>query len=194
MKRLLREPGNPPESGTHVAVRRYLMYGLLPAWFVPGVLDWRMHRRTRIEETSGLRESLIHSLMMAEVGVPLLGALLFQVNRRWLGAMAVGALVHEVTAVWDVRTAYDSTREILPAEQHIHSFLESLPFTALAAVACLHWDELRRPRQGREGWLRPKDPPLPKGYVAAILGAVGVFIAVPYGEELVRCWVTPQAD
>ncbi len=33
---------------------RYLMYVLVPAWFVPGVLDWVMHRRTRIEEISAL--------------------------------------------------------------------------------------------------------------------------------------------
>src|SRR5207302_892582 len=45
---------------------RYLMYVLMPAWFVPGIADYLMHRRTRIERTSGLRESAIHSLMMAE--------------------------------------------------------------------------------------------------------------------------------
>ena len=36
---------------------RYLMYVLLPAWFVPGIADYVMHRRTRIERTSGLEES-----------------------------------------------------------------------------------------------------------------------------------------
>ena len=41
---------------------RYLMYVLLPAWFVPGIADYWMHRRTRIERTSGLRESAIHAL------------------------------------------------------------------------------------------------------------------------------------
>jgi hypothetical protein len=43
---------------------RYLMYVLVPAWFVPGVADWVMHRKTGIERTSGLRESLVHALMM----------------------------------------------------------------------------------------------------------------------------------
>jgi hypothetical protein len=33
---------------------RYLMYVLLPAWFAPGAADYVMHRRTRIERTSGL--------------------------------------------------------------------------------------------------------------------------------------------
>ncbi|WP_412775329.1 hypothetical protein [Streptomyces violaceus] len=41
------------------ATTRYLLYGLLPSWFVPGVADWVMHRRTRIEETAGTKESLI---------------------------------------------------------------------------------------------------------------------------------------
>ena len=35
---------------------RYLMYVLLPAWFLPGIAGYVMHRRTRIERTSGLRE------------------------------------------------------------------------------------------------------------------------------------------
>lgn len=39
-----------------------------------------MHRRTRIEETNGLRESAIHSLMMAEVAVPITLTLLCEVN------------------------------------------------------------------------------------------------------------------
>src|SRR4051812_35688447 len=121
----------PPESTVQRATRRYLMYGLLPAWFVPGIADWVMHRRTRIESTSGTRESLIHSLMMVEVGVPLLGALVLRINRPLFAGMTAAALAHQATAMWDVKVAYDSPREVRPIEQHIHSFLESLPFTAL---------------------------------------------------------------
>ena len=55
---------------------RDLMYVLLPAWLVPGVADYVMHRRTRIERTSGLGESAIHALMMTEISVPLLLILL----------------------------------------------------------------------------------------------------------------------
>jgi hypothetical protein len=36
------------------------MYVLLPAWFVPGMADYVMHRRTRIERASGLGESATH--------------------------------------------------------------------------------------------------------------------------------------
>jgi len=59
---------------------RYLMYVLVPAWFVPGVADWVMHRKTRIERTSGLRESLVHALMMGEISVPVTLVLLCEVN------------------------------------------------------------------------------------------------------------------
>jgi len=59
---------------------RYLMYVLVPAWFVPGVADWVMHRKTRMERTSGLRESLVHALMMGEISVPVTLVLLCEVN------------------------------------------------------------------------------------------------------------------
>src|SRR5438270_925920 len=59
-------------SKADLAMRRYTLYFLLPLWIVPGLLDYVWHRRTKIESTSGLQESVTHSLMLAEVGVPLL--------------------------------------------------------------------------------------------------------------------------
>jgi hypothetical protein len=49
---------------TSTALQRYLAYGVLPAWFVPGLLDWCQHRRTDIEHTAGTRESFIHLLII----------------------------------------------------------------------------------------------------------------------------------
>ena len=92
-----------------------------------------MHRRTRIERTSGLSEPAIHALMMAEISVPLLLTLLYEVNPLLLGISAAAAGAHEATAIWDVRSAVDGGREVRPAEQDIHSFLESLPFMAIGA-------------------------------------------------------------
>ncbi|HSC14407.1 MAG TPA: diguanylate cyclase, partial [Gammaproteobacteria bacterium] len=34
-----------------------ILYGLLPLWGITGFIDWCCHRATRIEHTSGLRES-----------------------------------------------------------------------------------------------------------------------------------------
>jgi hypothetical protein len=181
-----------PSRATDVesATLRYLLFGLLPAWFVPGLLDWLQHRRTDIEHTAGTRESLIHLLMMVEVGGPLALALLCEVNPLVLAIIAAAIAAHEATALWDVRTAESSDRAVTPWEQHIHSFLESLPFMATAALTCLHWDDLRALTQaGRPGaWrLRPKQNRLPASYLASVGGAIAGLIALPYGEELYRC-------
>jgi hypothetical protein len=184
-----------PRPGTldvDTAILRYLIYVLLPAWLLPGLLDWWMHRRSDIAHTSGTRESAIHLAMISEVGAPLLMALLLEINPPMLALMGGAALAHEATAVWDVRMANHSTREVRPVEQNIHSFLESMPFTALAAVACLHprqvGELLRRPRQDAGAWrLRLKRPALPRRYLVSVLGAFAVFGVLPYCEELVRC-------
>ncbi|MFF4399010.1 diguanylate cyclase [Streptomyces sp. NPDC001480] len=174
------------------ATTRYLLYGLLPGWFVPGLADWVMHRRTRIEDTAGTKESLIHSLMMAEVGLPIALTLRYEVNPLLLSVQLGAAAVHEATALWDVRTAVDSDREVKPVEQHIHSFLESLPFAGLSALMCLHADQLRSLLRGGRGdpdaWrLVRRRRPLSPGYLAAVGAAIGACVLLPYGEELLRC-------
>jgi hypothetical protein len=172
------------------ATRRFLLYGVLPLWFVPSVADWWMHRRSHIEDTSGVRESAVHALMMAEAGIPVAAGLLAKVNPLVLGTMAGAALAHGATAVWDVTIATHE-REVRPVEQHIHSFLEVLPLTAAAFTACLHWDMVRATVHGdsrAERWkLLPKDRPLPAPYLAGIAGAIGAFVVLPYTEEMVRC-------
>ncbi|MFF7971482.1 diguanylate cyclase [Streptomyces sp. NPDC007905] len=174
------------------ATTRFLLYGLLPGWFLPGLADWAMHRRTRIEHTAGTKESLIHSLMMAEVGVPIALTLRYEINPLLLTVQLGAAAVHEATALWDVRTAVDSDREVKPLEQHIHSFLEALPFGALASLMCLHSDQvrslLRRGRGDPDAWrLVPRRRPLSPGYLAGIGLAIGACVLLPYGEELLRC-------
>ncbi|MGP3949996.1 diguanylate cyclase [Streptomyces sp. 7N604] len=181
-----------PAESVEDATVRYLMYGLLPSWFVPGLADWVMHRRTRIEDTTGTKESLIHSLMMAEVGVPIALTLLYEVNPLLLSVQLGAAGVHEATALWDVRTAVRSDREVKPVEQHIHSFLEALPFGALASLMCLHADQVRSLLRGGAGdpsaWrLVPRRRRLPVPYLAGIAAAIGVAVLLPYGEELRRC-------
>ncbi|WP_371668283.1 diguanylate cyclase [Streptomyces sp. NBC_00289] len=182
--------GNTVDVGD--ATTRYLLYGLLPGWFVPGLADWVMHRRTRIEDTAGTKESLLHSLMMAEVGLPIALTLRYEVNPLLLSVQLGGAAVHEATALWDVRTAVRSEREVKPVEQHIHSFLESLPFGALAALMCLHSDQvkslLRGGRDDPDAWrLVPRRRQLSPGYLAGIAAGIGACVLLPYGEELLRC-------
>ena len=47
----------------------YLMYVILPLWLLVGIADWLCHRASHIETTSGAKESLIHLLMLGEVGI-----------------------------------------------------------------------------------------------------------------------------
>ena len=172
-------------------MRRYVIYFLLPMWLVPGVLDHRWHRRTKFETTSGLGESLIHSLMMVEVGIPMLLGLVFEINAGLIALMLAAYQAHEATAIWDVSFAVER-REVLPREQHTHSFLEMVPFCAVSFVICLHWNQfLALVGKGpeRPGFaLRLKQQPLGPRYVVRMLGAVALFIGLPYGEELLRCW------
>lgn len=174
-----------------LALRRYLLYVLIPLWFVPGLADWWWHRQTKIEETSGTHESLTHAIMMTVVGVPLLAALLLEINALVLTMMIAGYVVHEGVTYWDVNYAKD-LRELPTIEQHTHSFLEMLPFMSASMAICLN------PRQfaaifGRGDeparWtLEPKKPPLTKRYVLGILASVFAFVILPYGEEFVRCY------
>jgi hypothetical protein len=170
---------------------RYLMYVLVPAWFIPAIADYLMHRRTRSERTSGLRESAIHSLMMAEIAVPVTLTLLCEVNPLLLATAAAALGAHEATAMWDVRTAVEGGREVRPLEQHIHSFLESLPFMGASALLCLHWDQAqqaaRQPRDAGNWRLRLRQRRLPGRYLAGIAAGITGLIAVPYAEELWRC-------
>ncbi len=104
--------------------------------------------------------------------------------------MIVAFLVHEGLAFWNVAYAV-GRREALLNEQHVHGFLEVLPFMAVSFVICLHWNQFLAlfgagPESAR--WtLGLKRPMLPAGYLIAILAAVLLFLAVPYAEELWRC-------
>lgn len=183
-------PGRSRSADVEEASRRFLLLGLLPLWVVPGLADWWMHRRTHIERTSGAKESMVHALMMTEAGVPVVVGLLARVNPLVLTTMGAAAVAHGATAVYDVWLA-TGEREIRPIEQHIHSFLESLPFMGTTAIACLHWKQVRELLHaggGPDAWrFRWKERPLPPNYLAGVAAAITGLIALPYGEELSRC-------
>src|SRR5258708_17421209 len=64
--------------GVEQTMRRYLLYFLMPLWMGTGLLDWYHHRRTKIEETAGTHESMIHMLMMSEIGLPIMVGLFIE--------------------------------------------------------------------------------------------------------------------
>ena len=175
-------------TAIELITRNYLMYLILPLWLVPGVADWVFHRRSRIEATSGLKESLIHAVMMAEVGVAVLLGLFFDVTTLVILMMIIDFIAHYATAWWDVSYAV-AHREVVPAEQHAHGVLEMLPFAAVSLVICLHFDQLAALFHGTADFgLRWKQPMLSPVYLVSILAAVGICIGLPYAEELWRCW------
>jgi hypothetical protein len=164
--------------------------GLIPAWGLPGLVDWWFHRRSGIERPyhGGAKESLIHSLMLAESGLPVMLALFGDVNMAALAVMAGAALAHEATANRDVALASGSAREVTAGEQQTHSFLEILPFALIGLLAASDWARLRSTWRQPSSWrLHRRGARLPARYllgVAATLTATG---AIPYAEELVRC-------
>jgi len=176
-------------AGVEDASRRALQGFVLPIWIGAGIADWLCHRRTDIEHTAGTTESAIHAAMMLEGGLPALLGLFCEVNAGMLRLTYATLATHELTAIWDVAYA-DGRREVTPTEQHVHGFLERVPLMATVLLTVLHWDQARAVfgAGGRPDWrLRLKRRPLSARYRAGVLAAVTGLVAVPYGEELVRC-------
>lgn len=175
--------------------RLYLLYVVLPLWVLVALADYGCHRVSEIENTSGLKETLIHFLLLAEAGGAVLAGLFFEINALVLAVMLVALLAHEVTAYWDVSYAH-SRREITPLEQRVHDYLGVIPFMAFSFVLVLHWDAvltLRSEPLAAENWgIWWKREPLPLAYILGLLGAIALFNILPYLEELYRDLRSPR--
>jgi hypothetical protein len=149
----------------------YLLYVVLPLWLLVGIADWLCHRATHIETTSGATESLIHLLMLVEVG------------------MVVCFVAHEITAHWDLRYAAPR-RRITPIEQHVHNYLGALPFMSLSFIIVLHWPQglalLGLGPESADVSVRLKSAPLPVAYIVTLIGLIVLFGVLPYLEEFWR--------
>jgi hypothetical protein len=164
-------------------VSTFFLFLALPAWLGPGVLDWWFHRRTKIEEpdNGGVAESIIHSVLFAEGGVSLIVSAFFEMNPLAVTIMTLAAIAHEATAVADVKLAMSSSREVSQGEQHVHSFLEVMPFAVIPLLVLLH-------EPMSSDWaLRRREPLLSKRDLGVVTALIGIFGVMPFGEELVRC-------
>jgi hypothetical protein len=172
---------------TDILLQHFLMYLVVPVWLLAGLADYFCHRASHIEHTSGVAESLLHLLQFGEVGVPLLAALFLEINAAVLLVMLVGLVLHQATAMWDVRYA-NATRRVTPIEQHVHGVLEMVPAVATAVVAILHWPHFMALLDAGDAdfAVQLKHSPLPGWYLGAVMLGVGLCGALPYGEELVR--------
>lgn len=184
--------------------RNYLLYFIIPFWLLVGFGDYLCHRASQIERTSGLKESLIHLLMFAEIGVPVTMGLHFEITSLVILISLLALLVHEFTAVYDFAYA-GSRREVTVLEQHLHSYLAVIPFMVTSFVICLHWEAFAAlfgmGQSAADFGLRWKAQPLGWGYHAMMIGMAGLLLMGPYLEEAWRCFryqqkhgLPPQAE
>jgi hypothetical protein len=168
------------------AVQITLLYGVMPIWILAGFADWLCHRHTNIYGTSGPKESLIHLAMLAEATVPLLLCLLLEINALILLIVIGFWILHLFTSHWDIHYAA-GRREIMPIEQHIHCYLETMPFMAMVLLFILHWPQLASlgglGPQAADFSLRWKESPLPVSYTVGLIGVVILFEGLPYLQE-----------
>ena len=162
---------------------------ILPLWILAGFADWACHRASHIESTAGAKESVIHFLMFAEVSVPLLAALFFNINALIIAMMIAAFFAHEATTYWDISYA-SSRREVTPIEQMVHSFLEMLPLLGIVCIVALHWGQFLAlfglGSESAKFTLAWKSDPLPAIYIISVLAGIFLLELIPYSEEFLR--------
>jgi hypothetical protein len=175
---------------TEQAVHYTISWFILPLWFAAGFADYLFHRRTKIEESSGVRESLIHHLMLAEIGLPLIMAAFFRINAGLIVIFIVCLIAHEITANIDIRYAEDHGRDVSPTEDQVHSVLEILPLTAALLVILPHFGQAMAlfgvgPEHADFSIGLKAPPELWKILFTA--AALVLLVIGPYTEETIRC-------
>ena len=157
-------------------VQGLLQYFIMPVWIAAGVADWICHRVSRIENTAGPKESVLHLIMLAELGIPVCAALFLEINALMIAVLMGAFVAHQLTALYDLRYAV-TRRLISPLEQQVHSFLELLPLMGLVLLIVLHWAQFLSlfgaGDQPADFSIRLKESPLSPLYIAVVLGNVG---------------------
>lgn len=170
-------------------IQTLLAWVWTPALVLAGLLDWACHRQLRIELTAGLRESLLHLLMLAEVGTALLAALFLQPTAGLFALIALALLMHEATYALDLRVAL-ARRRIPAIEQWVHGFQHLLPWAGLAGLMAMSPGQaqalLGLAGEAPDWSLKLKDSPPPAPYVAATLTAALLLNGLPFLHETWR--------
>jgi hypothetical protein len=152
-----------------------------PLWLAAGLFDYVLHRRTCIESTSGVKESLYHVAQFASLAVALVCAALFGGSPVVLTIVILAVALHTWLGHADV-VYTGSRRRIAPLEQLVHGFMAVLPVAATGVFAAMHWEELVY-----SPWtLRLRDPPLSWRAVLVVVGSYFVLAGLPILEEYLR--------
>lgn len=171
---------------TDSLLRDLLLFGLLPLWLAMGFADYLCHRQQRIELSAGWRETMLHLVMLAELGPGVVAALLLDVNAGVLALVLLCCLAHEVTTWIDLGYA-SARRRIPPFEQWVHGFQFALPWAGFFGLAVLHAGQVRAALGLSDlaaDWaLRWKDPPLPPAYLLTVALAAVVLVVGPLLDE-----------
>jgi len=169
----------------------FLLFMLLPIWGIAGFADWLCHRSTNIENTSGLKESLMHSLMGVQIGIPIILCLFFEINVFILMICILTWVLHELVAHWDVHFA-TPRRKISIWEMHAHNYLGSLPMYMLITILIINWPiflKLLSFNWGNKSFFFTplQTPHGGEGYLPTYLTFMAIFCVFPYFEENIRC-------
>jgi hypothetical protein len=170
-------------------LQQLLLYALLPLWMLTGFADWLCHRVQRIERSAGLKESALHLLMIAELGVGISAALLLEVNAAVLVLLVLCAIAHELTMWLDLAYAA-SKRRIAVVEQWVHGLQQTLPWIGLAMLMVIHRDQVLalvgRGSVAADWSVRMKQPPLPAPMLIGLFAAAAIVVLVPFVQEALR--------
>lgn len=163
---------------------------VVPLWAIAGFLDYLCHRRSHMEQATGVRESLIHWLMLVEVILPLALAVFFRIDALVMALMIICLVAHEITGYYDLKLAM-ATRPVTAFEHQVHSALEILPLAAMLLVMALHWPQTQAlfgaGQEKADFSLGPKQIPR-WGEIDPPLAAFLILAIIPYAEELWRGW------
>jgi hypothetical protein len=174
----------------------FLGYVVFPLWLLSGVADYLCHARSDIAHTSGTHESVLHLLQTAEIGLPVLVFLFLTTNALTLALMTAGVVAHTATSWRDVTFAAP-LRHISPGEQYVHSFLNVLPWIALALVAILHWPmvvAMFDPAIASDWKPRWRQPAFNGATLFVVLAASLLFGALPGALEFMHTLAVARRD
>lgn len=170
-----------------------LLYIMLPLWVIAGFADWCCHRATNIENTSGIAESLMHSVMGIQIGIPIYLCLIFEVNILILLICFLAWVLHEIVAHWDIVYA-SPKRKIGVWEMQAHSYLATLPTYMILMIGIINWHVVIKlfnwETQGQWTFTPISVPHGGESYLPSYALFMAIVGVLPYAEENIRCLYT----